>query len=228
MLTKNGAGVGIYMGDIRGRGAGIRGNGKSEGVIPWIKTFEQTTLSVAQGNTRRGASACYLPITHSDYSEFIQIRRATGDINKRARNMNIAACISDQFMQEMLDGNINNRELWKETLKERVENGEPYLMFTDNVNNQNPESYKKNNLKVSTSNLCSEIMLYTDKDHTFVCCLSSLNVARYDEWKDYKFSNGMSLPELFTYFLDGVLEEYIKKSEYIEGLQSSCLINLNI
>lgn len=221
MLTKNGAGVGVYIGDIRGRGTEIKGNGVSEGVIPWIKCYEQTTLSVSQGSTRRGSAACYLPIDHNDYSEFIQIRRATGDHSKRARTMNIGACITDTFMNEMLDGNKHNRILWQETLKERVENGEPYIFFNDNVNKANPQSYINNNLQVKTSNICNEIYLYTDKDHSFVCCLSSLNLARYDEWRNYKFGNGMTLPELFIWFLDGVLEEYIQKAKHKNGLQNS-------
>lgn len=221
MLTKGGAGVGIYVGDVRGRGSKIAGNGVGEGVIPWIKCLEQTTLSVSQGSTRRGSAACYLPIEHSDYEEFIQIRRATGDINKRARTMNIGACITDKFMNDMLKGNEHNRKLWQETLKERVENGEPYIFFTDNVNKANPECYKDKDLKVVTSNICNEIYLYTDAEHTFVCCLSSLNLARYDEWRNYTFSNGMSLPELSTWFLDGVLEEYIQKAANKEGFECS-------
>jgi ribonucleoside-diphosphate reductase alpha chain len=221
MLSKGGAGVGIYVGDIRGRGSKIAGNGVGEGVIPWVKCLEQTTLSVSQGSTRRGTAACYLPIEHQDYDEFIQIRRATGDINKRARTMNIGACISDKFMNDMLNGNIENRKLWQETLKERVENGEPYMLFTDNVNNANPECYKNKNLIVKTSNICNEIVLHTDSEHTFVCCLSSLNLARYDEWKSYVFSNGMTLPELSIWFLDGVLEEYIQKAAGKEGFECS-------
>lgn len=221
VLSKHGAGVGIYVGDIRGRGASIKGNGKSEGVIPWIKVFETTTNSVNQGSTRKGAAACYLPIDHADYEEFLQLRRSTGDHNRRARNMNIGACISDNFMEEALSGNMHYRNLWSETLKERFQNGEPYLFFTDNVNRQKPEAYVKNNLDIKTSNICNEIYQYTDKDHTFVCCLSSLNVDRYDEWKDYKFSNGMTLPELSAWFLDGVMSEYIAKASKISGFENA-------
>lgn len=219
MLTKHGAGVGIYIGDIRGRGTDIKGNGKSDGIIPWVKVFDTTTNSVSQGSTRRGAAACYLPIDHTDYEEFLQIRRATGDHNIRARNMNIGAVISNNFMEEMLSGNNKNRHLWTETLKERFMNGEPYLMFSDNANNQKPESYVKNNLSIYTSNICNEIYQFTDEEHTFVCCLSSLNVDRYDEWKDYKFSNGWTLPELSIWFLDGVMSEYISKASVIPGFE---------
>ena len=221
MLSKHGAGVGIYVGDVRGRGETIKGNGKSEGVIPWIKVFETTTNSVSQGSTRRGAAACYLPIDHVDYNEFLYLRRSTGDHNSRARNMHLGACISDKFMQEALDGNQHNQHLWSETLKERFQSGEPYMFFTDNVNKQKSESYVKNNLDIKTSNICNEIYQYTDKDHTFVCCLSSLNVDRYDEWKDYKFSNGMTLPELTAWFLDGIMSEYIAKASKIEGFENA-------
>src|SRR5690606_32092346 len=112
MLTKHGAGVGIYLGDVRGRGANIKGNGKSDGIIPWIKGIETTTNSVSQRSTRRGAAARYLPIDHTDYQECLQSRRATGDHNIRARNMNIGAVISNNFMEEMLSGNNKNRHLW--------------------------------------------------------------------------------------------------------------------
>lgn len=221
MLTKHGAGVGIYVGDLRSRGTPISGGGKSDGVVPWIKCFEATTNAVSQSGVRRGAAACYLPITHGDYEDFVLIRRNTGDHNLRARNMNIGACVSDNFMNEMLDGNIHYRKLWSETLKERVENGEPYLFFTDTVNNRSPKFYKDQQKHIVTSNICSEITQFTDPEHTFVCCLSSLNVAKYDEWKNYRFGNGMTLPELSTWFLDYVMEEYIQKAKNIEGLECS-------
>jgi len=221
MLSKNGAGVGIYMGGVRGRGSNITGNGKSEGVIPWIKVLETTTLAVSQGGTRKGASACYLPIDHPDYEEFIQIRRATGDHNRRARNMNIGACIGDNFLNEMLSGNKVNQNLWLETLKERVENGEPYLFFSDNVERQKGQAYINNNLDIKSSNICNEIYLHTDEDHTFVCCLSSLNLDKFDEWHSYKFDNGMTLPELSTWFLDGVLSEYIRKAKTRNGFEAA-------
>lgn len=154
MLSKNGAGVGIYMGDVRGRGAGIAGNGKSEGVIPWCKTYDTTTLSVNQGSTRRGASVVYLPIEHSDIKEFLQIRRPVGDVNRQCLNLNHGITITNQWMREMLDGDVEKRELWKAVLELRMSTGEPYLMFVDRANDQNPECYKANGLSVKTSNLC--------------------------------------------------------------------------
>ena len=176
MLSKNGAGVGIYVGDIRGRGKQIKGNGKSEGIIPWMKVLDATTIAVSQGSTRRGASAIYLPIEHLDIEEFLNIRRPTGDANRRCLNLNHGVCISDKWMKELIEGDIKKRLLWQEILKCRVETGEPYLFFTDNVNKSNPECYIKNDLSVKTSNICTEIFLHTDPEHSFVCCLSSLNL----------------------------------------------------
>lgn len=219
MMSKYGAGVGIYAGDIRARGFAISGGGKSEGVIPWLKCLETTANSVAQGGVRRGAVATYLPIKHGDYSEFLHLRKATGDHNMRARNMNIAACIDDKFMNEIQNGNPEYRTLWVNTLKERVESGEPYMFFSDNVNNNAPQCYKDKGLRIVTSNICNEIYQFTDKDHTFVCCLASLNLARFEEWKDFRFGNGMTLPELSTWFLDAVMQEYIDKAQNIEGLE---------
>lgn len=215
MLSKNGAGVGIYLGDVRGRGATIRGNGKSEGVIPWAKVYDSTTVSVSQGSTRRGASAVYLPVTHSDIEEFINIRRPTGDMNRRCLNLNHGICIDNSWMEEMIAGDKAKRHLWQEILKARVETGEPYIFFTDNVNRANPAPYRKHNLKVSTSNICTEIMLYTDVDHSFVCCLSSLNLVKWEEWKD------TDLVEIAVRFLDVVLSEYIEKASVIPGLEAS-------
>src|SRR5882724_9055669 len=131
MLSKNGAGVGIYMGDIRGRGSDIKGNGKSEGVIPWAKVYDTTTVSVSQGSTRRGASAAYIPIRHLDIDEFINIRRPTGDANRRCLNLNHGVCIDDIWMQEMVAGDKVKRLLWQEILKARWETGQPYILFVD-------------------------------------------------------------------------------------------------
>lgn len=215
ILSKNGAGVGIYFGDIRGRGADIKGNGISEGIVPWAKVMDTTTVSVNQGSTRRGASAIYLPVEHLDIEEFINIRRSTGDVNRRCLNINHGICISDEWMQSMIAGDSKKRKIWEELLRNRVETGEPYLFFTDNVNNNNPECYKKNNLNVKSSNICSEITLFTDPDHTFVCCLSSLNLVKWEEWKDTDTVN------LTVRFLDAVLEEYIKKTENMRGMEAS-------
>jgi ribonucleoside-diphosphate reductase alpha chain len=174
-----------------------------------------TTLAVSQGSTRRGASAVYLPLEHSDIEEFINIRRPTGDMNRRCLNLNHGVCVTDQWMQEMVAGDTKKRGLWGEILKNRVETGEPYLFFTDNVNKANPECYTANGLSVKTSNICTEIFLHTDPAHSFVCCLSSLNLVKWDEWKD------TDTVEVSIRFLDAVIEEYIRKTELIPSLAAS-------
>lgn len=173
-------------------------------------------FAVICGNsTRRGASAIYLPIDHGDIEEFINIRRPVGDINRRCLNINHAVSISDAWMKDMLAGNQEKRKTWENLLLARVETGEPYIFFSDNVNKNNPKCYTKNGLDVKTSNLCSEITLYTDPDHTFVCCLSSLNLVRWDEWKDTDTVN------LTVKFLDAVLQEYINKIEHVKGMEAA-------
>ena len=215
MLSKNGAGVGIYLGDVRGRGATIRGNGKSEGVIPWAKVYDSTTVSVSQGSTRRGASAVYLPVNHSDIDEFINIRRPTGDVNRRCLNLNHGIAIPDEWMNELIAGDKDKRHLWGEILRARVETGQPYLLYIDNANKANPACYTANKLSVKTSNICTEIMLHTDVEHSFVCCLSSMNLVKWDEWCD------TDAVEVAIRFLDAVIQEYIDKSDDQPGLGPS-------
>ena len=165
VLSKNGAGVGIYMGDIRGRGAPIKGNGTSEGIVPWAKVYDTTTMSVNQGATRRGASALYLPVGHLDTEEFINIRRPVGDTNRRCLNLHHGICIDDEFMNRVEQKEEKAKIIWTEILKARYETGEPYMFFTDNVNRQNPETYNKLGLKVKTSNICvtGDQRVVTDK-----------------------------------------------------------------
>jgi ribonucleoside-diphosphate reductase alpha chain len=214
VLSKNGAGVGIYMGDIRHRGAHIKGNGKSEGIAPWCTLYDKTASVVSQGATRRGAAAVYLPIEHPDLLEFLNIRRPTGDINTRCPNIHHAVCISDEFMEKVKAGDEEARHKLIEVYKTRFETGEPYIFYSDNVNKYNPKAYVNNNLTVKTSNICSEITLYTDPDHSFVCCLSSLNLARWNDITDDDIYYSI-------YFLDGVLTEYIEKASKIEGMEAA-------
>lgn len=215
MLSKHGGGVGIGMSRIRGRGAEIKQgkNGKSEGVVPWAKVVDSATIATSQGSVRRGASSVNLHVDHVDIKEFLRIRRQTGDVNRQCLNLHHCVVISDQFMERVEQGDREARELWVEILKERMETGEPYIMFEGNVNKANPESYKKNGLKVEMTNICSEITLHTDEDHSFVCCLSSLNLAKWDEWKD------TDLPKIAVYFLDGVMSEFIDKARSIPGFE---------
>jgi len=220
-LSSQGGGVGIGLSRIRGRGKPIKDNGVSEGVVPWAKIYDSTILATNQGSVRRGAASVNLNINHPDIEEFLGIRRPKGDVNRQCLNLHQCVVIDDEFMNKLENGDPKAKRLWGEILKTRLETGEPYLMFEDNINNANPEAYKKNNLKVSMTNICTEIALYTDELHSFICCLSSLNLARWDEWKDYKFENGMTLPELSIWFLEGVLQEFIDRAKNIKFFENT-------
>jgi ribonucleoside-diphosphate reductase alpha chain len=205
-LTSYGGGVGISLSRIRGRGAHITGNGKSEGVVPWAKIYDSTIIATNQGSVRRGAASVNLNINHPDIKEFLQIRRPKGDPNRQCLNLHQCVVVDDAFMKRLNDRDSEAMGLWLEILKSRVETGEPYVMFKDNINKDNPLAYRMNNLDVSMTNICTEITLHTDEEHSFICCLSSLNLAKYDEWKD------TDVVEIATYFLDGVMEEFIVKT----------------
>jgi len=220
-LSSQGGGVGIGVSRIRGRGKAISGNGVSEGVVPWVKIYDSTILATNQGSVRRGAASVNLSINHPDIEEFLMIRRPKGDVNRQCLNMHQCVVIDDEFMNKVEERDPKALKLWGEILKTRLETGEPYIMFEDNVNNANPEAYKKNNLHVSMTNICSEISLYTDELHSFICCLSSLNLARWDEWNEYKFENGMTLPELTCWFLEGVLQEFIDRSKNVRFMENT-------
>ena len=220
-LSSQGGGVGIGVSRIRGRGKAIKDNGVSEGVVPWCKIYDSTILATNQGSVRRGAASVNLSIHHPDIEEFLQIRRPKGDVNRQCLNLHQCVVIDDKFMDDLENKDPKSLKLWGEILKTRLETGEPYLMFEDNVNRDNPLAYNKNNLQVSMTNICSEISLYTDELHSFICCLSSLNLARWDEWKDYRFENGMSLPELTCWFLEGVLQEFIDRAKNIKFMENT-------
>jgi ribonucleoside-diphosphate reductase alpha chain len=220
-LSSQGGGVGIGLSRIRGRGKAIKDNGVSEGVVPWAKIYDSTILATNQGSVRRGAASVNLNINHPDIEEFLQIRRPKGDINRQCLNLHQCVVIDDEFMNKLENRDPKSLKIWGEILKTRLETGEPYIMFEDNINNANPEAYKKNNLKVSMSNICTEIALYTDELHSFICCLSSLNLARWEEWKDYKFENEMTLPELSIWFLEGVLQEFIDRAKNVKFMENT-------
>jgi ribonucleoside-diphosphate reductase alpha chain len=220
-LSSQGGGVGIGVSRIRGRGKEISGNGTSEGVVPWCKIYDSTILATNQGSVRRGASSVNLHVSHPDIEEFLMIRRPKGDVNRQCLNLHQCVVIDDEFMNKVEERDPKSLKIWGEILKTRLETGEPYIMFEDNINNNNPEAYKKNNLHVSMTNICSEIALYTDPLHSFICCLSSLNLAKWDEWNDYKFENGMTLPELSCWFLEGVLQEFIDRSKNIKFMENT-------
>jgi len=211
-LTALGGGVGISVSRIRPRGTEISGNGKSEGVVPWCKIYDSSIIATNQGSVRRGAASVNLDINHLDINEFMQIRRPKGDPNRQCLNLHQCVVVDDHFMRRLQDRDSEAMSLWLEILKTRVETGEPYIMFKDNVNKDNPLAYAMNNLDVSMTNICTEITLHTDEEHSFICCLSSLNLARYDEWKD------TDVVETAIRFLDGVMQEFIDKSAGKESL----------
>ncbi len=224
-LAARGGGIGSYWGNLRSIGEKVRGNGKTSGVIPFICVQDSLTLAISQGSLRRGSSALYMPVTHPEIHEFIDIRRPTGgDPNRKALNIHNAVVIPDTFMHAVEKGKdwdlcsphdgkvistIKARDLWSKILTTRIETGEPYLLFIDTVNKHIPEHHKKLNLLVKTSNLCNEITLPTGIDHlgnerTAVCCLSSLNLEYYDDWCE----NKLFIRDIMQ-FLDNVLQDFI-------------------
>jgi len=215
LLAKHGGGVGIGVNMIRPAGAIITQNGTSDGVVPFCKIYDSTILATNQGSVRRGAASVNLNIDHKDFDEWIEIREPKGDVNRQSLNLHQCAVVGDKFMRKLEDGDPDARRKWGKLLQKRKATGEPYIMFKGNVNKQNPEMYKKNGLKVFMTNICSEITLHTDENHSFVCCLSSVNLAKYDEWKD------TDLVYTATWFLDGVLSEFIQRAKNMRGFENA-------
>ena len=215
LLAKHGGGVGIGLNMIRPSGANITGNGTSDGVVPFCKIYDSTILATNQGAVRRGAASVNLNIDHKDWEEWLEIREPKGDVNRQSLNLHQCTIIGDKFMRKLKDGDKVARRKWSKLLQKRKATGEPYIMFKGNVNKQNPSSYKDNALKVFMTNICSEIVLHTDENHSFVCCLSSLNLAKYHEWKD------SNLIYDSVWFLDGVLEEFIQKAKNRRGFENA-------
>jgi ribonucleoside-diphosphate reductase alpha chain len=218
-LSKHGGGVGSYFGELRPGGSPISGGGKSGSIVDWMRLYDRTAATVSQGNTRRGNFALYIPIDHPDLMDALRSKDHTQGDPRNFIDSNLAVVIRDKWIEEMISGDAKKQEIFGEVLKARMISGSPYLMFVDNANNQAPECFKKRNLKIVASNLCSEIMLPMDENHTFTCILSSLNYAKYDEWKNWKGRNtGKTLPELGIYFLDAVTEEFIHKAQRIPSM----------
>lgn len=215
LLAKHGGGVGIGVNQIRPAGSNISQNGTSDGVVPFCKIYDSAILATNQGSVRRGAASVNIDIEHGDFWEWLEIREPKGDVNRQCLNMHQCVVVSDSFMQRIETGEKEARKRWAAVLRKRRATGEPYIMFKGNVNNVNPDAYKKNGLKVYMTNICSEITLHTDESHSFVCCLSSINLAKYDEWKD------TDLIYTATWFLDGVLEEFITKAKYMRGFENA-------
>jgi len=215
LLAKHGGGVGIGINQIRPAGAEITGNGTSDGVVPFCKIYDSTILATNQGAVRRGAASLNINIEHDDFDEWLEIREPKGDVNRQSLNIHQCAVVGDKFMRKLVGGDEDARGKWGRLLQKRKATGEPYILFKGNTNKSNPAAYKDHSLKVHMTNICSEIVLHTDENHSFVCCLSSLNLAKYDEWKNTNIIYDS------IWFLDGVLEEFIQKSKYRKGFENS-------
>jgi ribonucleoside-diphosphate reductase alpha chain len=226
-LASRGGGIGTYWGNVRGIGEAVGLNGKTSGIIPFVRVMDSLTLAISQGSLRRGSAAVYLDISHPEIEEFLEIRKPSGDFNRKALNLHHGVLVSDAFMEAVRDGSewalrspkdqseratVDARALFQKLVETRLATGEPYIIFIDQVNRSMPKHHRDLGLKVSTSNLCSEITLPTGIDHlgrarTAVCCLSSLNLETWDEWnKDKRF-----IEDLMR-FLDNVLSDYIERA----------------
>lgn len=203
MQTKIGGGTSAYFGDLRARGSAVTDNGKSSGAVSFMRLFDTAMDTISQGGVRRGAFAAYMDIDHDDIDEFLKIK----DIGHPIQNLFFGVCVPDYWMQEMIDGDMDKRAIWARVLQSRQEKGLPYIFFSDNVNRNKPQVYKDLNLRINASNLCSEIMLPSSEDESFICCLSSMNLELYDEWKNTE------AVKLAIFFLDAVLQEFIVKTE---------------
>jgi ribonucleoside-diphosphate reductase alpha chain len=203
MQTKIGGGTSGYFGELRERGSAVSDNGKSSGAVSFMKLFDTAMDTISQGGVRRGAFAAYLDIDHPDIEEFLTIK----SIGSPIQNLFTGVCVSDYWMQEMIDGDRKKREVWAKLLESRQQKGLPYIFFTDNVNRNKPQVYKDLGLTINASNLCSEIALPSTFDESFICCLSSMNLELYDEWKDTE------AVKIAIFFLDAVLQEFIAKTE---------------
>jgi len=215
LLAKHGGGVGVGINMIRPAGSKITGNGTSDGVVPFCKIYDSTILATNQGSVRRGAASVNINIEHADFDEWLEIREPKGDVNRQSLNLHQCAVVGDKFMRRLESGDTNARNKWSKLLQKRKATGEPYVLFKGNTNKANPDAYKSNSLKVHMTNICSEITLHTDENHSFVCCLSSLNLAKYDEWKN------TNLIYDSIWFLDGVMEEFIHRAKGLRGFENS-------
>ena len=210
VMTAGGGGTSAYFGALRGRGMPISSGGESTGSVHFMELYNKLMNVVSQGNVRRGSFAAYLPIDHPDIEEFLKIRSEGNEI----QDLSIGVCVTDEWMKKMLDGDKEARSIWGLVIKKRFESGYPYIFFSDNANNQAPQIYKDKGIKINNSNLCSEIMLSNSEDESFVCDLSSLNLEKWDEWKD------TDAVETLVSFLDAVMTEFINKTEGIKFMEA--------
>lgn len=226
-LASRGGGIGTYWGAVRGIGEPVGLNGKTSGIIPFVRVMDSLTLAISQGSLRRGSAACYLDVSHPEIEEFLEVRKPSGDFNRKALNLHHGVLITDEFMEAVRDGaefnlrspkdnsvrgTVDARSLFQKLVETRLATGEPYIIFIDQVNRMMPKHHRDLGLKVSTSNLCSEITLPTGRDHlgndrTAVCCLSSLNLETWDEWN----SDKVFIEDVMR-MLDNVLQDYIDRA----------------
>ncbi len=226
-LASRGGGIGTYWGSVRGIGEPVGLNGKTSGIIPFVRVMDSLTLAISQGSLRRGSAACYLDVSHPEIEEFLEIRKPSGDFNRKALNLHHGVLITDEFMEAVRDGaefdlkspkdgsvrgTVDARSLFQKLVETRLATGEPYIVFADTVNRMMPKHHRDVGLKVSTSNLCSEITLPTGRDQhgedrTAVCCLSSLNLDKWDEWS----GDGLFIEDVMR-MLDNVLQDYIDRA----------------
>lgn len=217
MMSKLGGGTSGYFGDLRSRGASISVGGESSGPVHFMELFDKVADVISQGSARRGSFAAYLPVEHADIEEFLQIRNEGHPI----QNMSIGVTISDSWMNSMIEGDKNKRKIWAKIIQKRFESGYPYLLFSDTVNKNSPQVYQDKNIKVNSSNLCSEITLQSDENNSFVCVLSSLNLLHWDEIEK------TDAIETMIYFLDSVNQEFIDKTENIRFMKGARNFALN-
>jgi ribonucleoside-diphosphate reductase alpha chain len=226
-LASNGGGIGTYWGGVRSIGEKVKGAGQTSGIIPFIRVMDSLTLAISQGSLRRGSAAVYLDVHHPEIEEFLEIRKPSGDFNRKSLNLHHGISISDEFMEAVREGamfglrspktndvirEVDARSLWQKILEIRLQTGEPYLIFSDTVNRAMPQHQRELGMSVRQSNLCSEIMLHTGKDHlgeerTAVCCLSSVNAEKFLEWRDHP-----TFIEDVMRFLDNVLQDFIVRA----------------
>lgn len=209
MMTKLGGGTAAYFGDLRPRGSKITNNGQSSGAVHFMQLFDKMVSITSQGSARRGNFAAYLPIDHGDIEEFLTLRGEGSPI----QDMSFGVCVPDLWMQEMVDGDKKKRKIWAKVLQKRAESGYPYIFFSDTANKNAPQAYRDNSKVIHGSNLCNEISLSSDVDESFVCCLSSMNILYFDEWKD------TDAVELLTFFLDAVMTEFIEKVKSVKFME---------
>ncbi|HLX53529.1 MAG TPA: ribonucleoside-diphosphate reductase subunit alpha [Aquella sp.] len=217
MMTKCGAGTAAYFGDIRPRGTEISAGGTTNGAVHFMQMFESVIETISQSNIRRGSFAAYYPVEGGDILEFLDIKEEGNAI----QNISIGVTITDKWMEEMEAGDKAKRKIWMRIIKKRFESGYPYIFWTDTVNKNAPQVYKDKGLRIHSSNLCAEVAISTDKEESFVCDLSSMNLLHYDDWKD---TNAV---EILTYFLDAVMTEYIEKTESIPYMEKARRFAIN-